>query len=172
MKFPFDVDVSNIKAELEAHPYAWRLEWDGFFGRQGVQTIPLQETRQRRGKRYEDLDELYGTVYFQFFPETVKFINWFTMTYGGECARITMLSLPSNRTLRFPVDDGAYYRTRRRLQVVIDGLYETGDPPEIFSPGSFLYCNPEKYQESRSRGNGNCMVLTFDHSKDVGIYGG
>jgi len=169
MRFSFDVDVAKIKAEAEAHPFAWRLEWDGFYGCQRIPIIPLVETRQRRGIRYQDAEDLYGTICLPFFPETVNFINWFTETYGGECARIAMLSIPSDKTLRFPVDDGAYYQSRRRYQLVIDGLYETGSPSEIFSPGSLLYCNPKKHQESKSRGNGNCMILTFDHSTTCGI---
>lgn len=171
MRFSFDVDVSKIKAEAEAYPFPWQLEWDGFYGRQGIHTIPLVETRQRRSVHPKDAAELYGTVFLPHFPETINFINWFTSTYGGECARITMLSLPPNRTLRFPVDDGSYYRARGRFQLVVDGLCETGNPSEILSSGSLFYCNPEKYQETKSRGNGNCMILTFDHSNHRAFHG-
>lgn len=165
--FPFNIEVQEIKKEIEADPQLWdfdRSRQQTFYEQKATENILLRHSRKRRGQRLRDTEDVYDTVLQPWFPKTMDFMNWFLEKYGGECGRIAIVKLPPDEVVALHIDEGGYYRARDRFHLVIQGMYEyeVDGERQIFRTGDLFWFDSQKNHRAENIGEQDRIVLIFD----------
>ena len=165
-KFPFQIDVSGIYQEVLNNPNCWNFDRSSetLEVQQHTKTIPLRSGKRRRAVRLWDSHEYFDTILVPYFPMSMGFVSWFEEKYGGECGRIAIVKLPSEKKVYPHIDYGDYYRKRDRFHLVLNGMYEynVGNEREIFSAGDLFWFESQKTHHTRNMSDVDRLVLIFD----------
>jgi len=165
-KFPFKVNVSDLKKEIEKNEHLWTVDTTrkNFYEQKDTDTIPLVNSRMRMGQRFCDNHELFSTYFLNYFPTFTSFITEFLKTYQGECGRVAIVRLKPSAGVVKHIDFGEYYRLRQRFHLVVSGSYEyhVENEDEIFTEGDLFWFNSQKIHWSKNIGTEDRVVLIFD----------
>lgn len=166
-QFPFQVDVSDMTAEIINNPNCWNFDTareHSLYEQRNTRTIPLRNIKSKRGIRTPDHDDVYDTAIIPYFPATMRFINWFLETFGGECGKIAIVALKPNADVSTHFDEGAYYRARDRFHLVLQGMYSytVDGETSIFKPGDLFWFDCQKLHSAKNIGEEDRLVLIFD----------
>lgn len=165
-KFPFKVDVSELKKEIEKNENFWTFDKSRqkIYEQKDTETIPLVNSRMRMGQKFCNNHEIFSTPLLNYFPSVVNFITYFIKTYQGECGRVAIVRLKPAAGVVKHIDFGEYYRLRQRFHLVVSGSYEyhVEDEYDIFSEGDLFWFNSQKIHWSKNIGTEDRVVLIFD----------
>ena len=165
-KFPYDIDISEIKTEIENNPNCWNFDTSrkNIYVQRNTDTIPIRAGKLKMGQRLWDSHESYDTVLKPYFPKTNAFIDYFIKLYGGECGRVAIVRLHQGKDVSKHIDVGDYYRKRDRFHLVIDGMYEYEVEGEknVFSSGELFWFDSQKKHMARNLGLKERIVVIFD----------
>lgn len=155
-----------IKTEIEKNPNCWDFDRgrQSLYEQRHTKTIPLRAGKHRRAQRLWDSHEVFNTVLTPWFPQTMRFVEWFTNSHGGECGRIAIVKLPCGETVAKHIDFGDYYRKRDRFHLVIQGMYDynVDGVSDVFSEGDFFWFDSQKTHHTKNIGTEDRIVVIFD----------